>query len=157
MLCSNFDLSTTTMGVRKWLNVSAYVLVQSVVGRMIVCATCVLFTLTMLTIRLLSESHWLAPAGADDWFTKGRVMCYHVYMIMHVKYPLHSVLRVGHHVLSAGFWLSLYSLHMLKRDVNIIQIHIHKETKAQLYIPPDTTSKLNTTYSSNLQMYILTD
>ena len=43
-------------------------------------------------------------------------------VLMHVKDPWLS-LRVGHHVSLAGFCLSLYSLHMLKRDVYMIQIN----------------------------------
>ena len=48
-------------------------------------------------------------------------MCAHVYVIMHVKDPKLSVLRVGQVVLLAGFCLSLYSLHVLNRDVNMMQ------------------------------------
>ena len=51
-------------------------------------------------------------------------MCFHVYVIMHVKDPLLSVVRVGHHVPLAGFYLSLYSLHMLNRSINMIQINL---------------------------------
>ena len=71
-------------------------LAWSVIGRLIVHTSCVLFTLTMLTIRLLSENHRLAPTIAADWFNKGHAMCYHVYVTMHVKDPLLSVVRVGH-------------------------------------------------------------
>ena len=48
---------------------------------------------------------------------------YHVYMIMHVKDIKLSVVRVVHRVPLAGFcvFLSLYSLHVLNRDVNTIQ------------------------------------
>ena len=28
-----------------------------------------------------------SPTSASDWLTKGRVMCYNVYVIMHVKIP----------------------------------------------------------------------
>ena len=63
--------------------------------------------------------HYLAPASATDWFMKGRVMCYHVYVIMHVKDPELSVVRVGHCVPLAGFGLSLYSPHVLNRDINM--------------------------------------
>ena len=48
-------------------------------------------------------------------------MCNHASVIMHVKDPLLSVIRVGHCVPSAGLFLSLYSLHVLNRDVNLIQ------------------------------------
>ena len=50
-------------------------------------------------------------------------MCYHVYVIMHVKDPWLSFVRVGYHVPLASFCLSLYSLHVLNRDVNMIQIN----------------------------------
>ena len=42
-------------------------------------------------------------------------------MIMHVKDPQLSFVRVWHCVLLADFCLSLHSLHVLNRDVNIIQ------------------------------------
>ena len=48
-------------------------------------------------------------------------MCHYVYVMMHVKDPQLSVVRVGHCVPLAGFCLSLYSLHVLNRDVNMIQ------------------------------------
>ena len=50
-------------------------------------------------------------ARAADWFNKGLAMC---------RKPSYLV-RAGHRVLLAGFSLSLYSLHVLKRDVNLIQ------------------------------------
>ena len=64
-------------GARKWLDASVYV---SVIRRLVVRLSFVLLT---LTIQLLSACHYLAPTNATDWFTKGRVMCYHVYVIMH--------------------------------------------------------------------------
>ena len=48
-------------------------------------------------------------------------ICYHVCVIMHVKDPWLSVERVRHHVPLAGFCLSLYSLHVLNRDLYMIQ------------------------------------
>ena len=71
----------------KWRNASAYILACLVSGRLMVRASFVLFALTMLTIHFLSECHHLAPASATDWFNKGHAMCYHVYVIMHVKDP----------------------------------------------------------------------
>ena len=71
-------------------------LAWSVIGRLTVCTSCLSFALTMLTIHLLTASHQIAPASAADWFNKGFVMCYHVYVIMHVKDPELSVIRVGH-------------------------------------------------------------
>ena len=58
---------------------------------------------------------------------KARVVCYYVH-VMHVKDPQLPVVRVEHRVPLAGFCLSLYSLHMLNRDVSIIQIQISHET-----------------------------
>ena len=62
---------------------SLYELTLSVIGRLHQLSS--QFTLTMLTILSLSECHLLAPASSDDWFNKGHAMCFHVYMIMHVK------------------------------------------------------------------------
>ena len=58
--------------------------------------------------------------GAAACFNKGRAMCCHFYVITHVKDPQLSVVRVGHCVLLAGFCLSMYSLHVLNGDVNMI-------------------------------------
>ena len=64
-------------GAGKCQNTSVNVLV-----RMMAYACSVPFALTMFTIHSLSTRHQLALASADDWFTKGRVMCFHVYVIM---------------------------------------------------------------------------
>ena len=53
---------------------------------------------------LLNQS----PGSDADGFKKGSAMCYHVYVTMHVKDPLLSVVRVGNCVPLAGFSLSLY-------------------------------------------------
>ena len=53
-------------------------------------------------------------------------MCYQVCVVMHLKDPWLSVVRVGHHVPSAGFCLSLYSLHVPNRVVNMIQTNKQK-------------------------------
>ena len=66
----------------KWLNVSMYVLGWSGIGKLMVHASSLPFVLTMLTTRLLSECHRLAPASATDWFNKGHAMCYLVYTKM---------------------------------------------------------------------------
>ena len=42
-------------------------------------------------------------------------------LIMHVRDPQLSLIRKGHCVPVAGFCLPAYSLHMLNRDVNMIQ------------------------------------
>ena len=88
---------------------------MSVIGRLLVPPSYLLFT------KSLSAYHEFAPARAANWFTKGCVISNLVYMIMHVKDPYLSVIRVGHRVPLAGFCLSLYGLHVLNRDVNIIQ------------------------------------
>ena len=49
-------------------------------------------------------------------------MCHYVCVMMHIKDPQLSVVRVGHRVpFIGGFCLSLYGLHVLNRDVNMIQ------------------------------------
>ena len=70
--------------------------------------------------------------GYSNWFTKGRVMCFHLHVIMHVKDPRLSVIRVGHCIPLAVFCLSLYSLHVLIRDVNMIQ-SINQKTYLPTY------------------------
>ena len=70
------------------------------------------------------------PASAADWLTKGCAMCYPVCVIMYVQDRKLSARRVGHCVPFGGFCLSLYSLHMLNSDVNIIQTK-NKQTKKQ--------------------------
>ena len=52
-------------------------------------------------------------------------MCYHIYVIMHVKDLQLSVVRVGHHLLVAGFCLSLYDQHVLYGDVSMINKSIN--------------------------------
>ena len=59
-------------------------------------------------------------------------MCYHLYVIMIVKDSQFSVVRVGHCVLLAGFCLSLYDLHVLNRDVNMIQTNKQKIKKTTI-------------------------
>ena len=70
---------------------------------------------------MLPECYRLRPTSADDWFTKGRSMSYHVCVIIYVKDPQLSAIRVGHRIPLAGFCLSLYGLHVLQTDVNMIQ------------------------------------
>ena len=69
---------------------------------------------------ILPACYQLIPTIADNWFSKGRAMCNHVYLIINVKDPWLSVVRVGHHVPLVGFCLVLYDLHVLNRDVNMI-------------------------------------
>ena len=94
---------------------------MSVISRLVVRLS---FAVLALTIHWPSAWQLLAPT---DWFIKGCIMCYHVYVIMRVKVPWPSFVRVAHCVLLAGFYLPLYyvySLHVLNRDVNMIQIKI---------------------------------
>ena len=72
-------------------------------------------------------------------------MCYHVCVIMHVKDPQLSVIRVGHFVPLAGLCLSLYSLHALIRDVNMIK------KSSQIYIPPSLVLCAKVLMSMHLQ------
>ena len=73
------------MGARKWVSSSAYVLAWSVIGRLMIHASSVLFPLTMLTIHSLSVYHGLAAASAANWFNKGSAMYYNFPVTMHVK------------------------------------------------------------------------
>ena len=107
--------------------------------RLMVCVDSLPFALTMLTIHLLIACHQLAPARADDNY---HAMCYHVYVILHVKDPQLSFARVQHCVPLPGFCLALYSLHVLNRDVSIVKadqtmvINIAKRNKSQIqWIP----------------------
>ena len=77
------------------------------------------------------------PTSAADWFTKGRAMCYHVYAIMYVNDPETSVRKVGHRVPFAGFCPSLYNLHVLNSDVNMIQTN--RQTNQHTRLETSTT------------------
>ena len=55
-----------------------------------VSASCNVVALTIPTYVLS-----LRPASAADWFIKGRLMCYHVYVINYVKDPQISVEEQG--------------------------------------------------------------
>ena len=69
-------------GAGEWCNASMYV---SVIRRLMVRASSVMFS---LTIHLLSAACYkLASSSAADKFTQGCTMCYHVYVIMHIKDP----------------------------------------------------------------------
>ena len=46
-----------------------------------------------------SVFHQPAQTIAADWFIKCPAMCYHIYVMMHVKDPQLSVVRVGHCVI----------------------------------------------------------
>ena len=58
------------------------------------------------------------PTSVADWFIEGSAMCYHVCVILHIKDSLLSVPL-------ADFCLYLYSLHVLNREVYMIQLMIH--------------------------------
>ena len=66
-------------------------------------------------------SHLLAPVSVAEWFNKGRAIRYRVYVIMHAKDLQLYFVKVGHCVLLAVFCLFRYGLHVLNRDVNMIQ------------------------------------
>ena len=87
----------------------------SVIERLMFYASSVLFT---STIHSLSAYHQIAPASAAGLFIKGRAMCYHVCVTMHVQDPLLFV--AGHRVPLVGFCLSLHRLRVLT-NVNMIQ------------------------------------
>ena len=55
---------TRRVGLGKWLSASAYVFAWSVIGRLMVRASSVPFSLTIVTIQSLSECHQLAPTTA---------------------------------------------------------------------------------------------
>ena len=84
-------------------------------------------------------------------------MYYHSYVIMHVKL---SIVRVGHHVPVAGFYLFLNtsSLHTLNKDFNVVQlinpIHVADSltnTKGRLYtFPIPTSTRQNHLYNMNI-------
>ena len=82
-------LSTTNLISHGPGSYSAYV---SVIRKLVVRPTSILLA---LTIHSLSACDYLAPTSTTDWFTKGHIMCYHVYVIMRVKDPNQSVFRVG--------------------------------------------------------------
>ena len=86
------------MGAGRWDNACVCVLM---VGGLVVCASSVLFALTIY--YTLSACYQFAPASSADWFTKGRAMCYYVYVIMHVNYLQLFFVRGGHCVPVAGF------------------------------------------------------
>ena len=73
------------------------------------------------TVYSLSVCHHLALVSAADQHINGRAMHYIVYLIMHVKDPILSVVGAGHHVPVVVFCLSLYSLYVLNRDVDMIK------------------------------------
>ena len=83
-------------------------------------------TFALLEMKLYL-SLLLAPASAADWFIKGCAMCYHVCNNACKRY-LVSVIRVGHSALVAGFFLCLYSPHVLKKNGHVIQTNKTKTT-----------------------------
>ena len=95
--------------------------------------SCQLSYLCFDHVTLLPTSHQYTPANVADWFNTGNAMCYHSIVIIHVENPKVTVIRERHRVPLAGSCLSLYSLHVLNRDVNIINTNII----SQLYMFPD--------------------
>ena len=61
-------------------------------------------------------------------------MYYHAYMIMHVKDPPLSVVILGYRIPLVGFYLSLDSLHVLSRDVNMTQTNRHSAIRLYMYM-----------------------
>ena len=78
-----FDNAKVPLG--RWHNARVYVLV---IRRLIVHTISVLLVLTVHTI---SACHRLAAASAANWSIKGYTMCYHVYVIMHIKDPTYFI------------------------------------------------------------------
>ena len=81
---------------------------------------------------------------------------------MHVKERSLSVVRVEHRVLFAGFCLSLYSLNVLNRDINIKQIQMksmdycgYAVHHLQLWIMLVGHIKNTNTFSMSLIIYTL--
>ena len=70
---------------------------------------------------LVSDMLEICLANAANCCNKDCTMCCHVYVVMHVKDSDLSVIRVGQIVLLTGFCLPLYSIHMLNKDVNMLQ------------------------------------
>ena len=60
-----------------------------------------LLALTSYNAICVYHGYRLLSSSAANWFIKGCAMCYHVYMIMHVKDPQLFLVRVGHGVLVA--------------------------------------------------------
>ena len=62
-------------------------------------------------------------------FIKGSAVWYHIYVIMHVKDSHLSTLREGCCNPSTGFFLSLYSPHVLNGDVDMMSSLYHFKEK----------------------------
>ena len=85
-------------------------------------------------IQLLSECHKLAPTSATDWLQRPcHVLSADVYVIMHIKDPSLSVVRVVHGVPLAGLCRFLYRLHALNRDVDMIKTKTNKNKYHDTY------------------------
>ena len=69
----------------EWLDASAYMSAWSVIGRLMVHASSVPFTMSMFT-RCLRVTNLPQPVTAN-WFNKGRAMYYHACVITDVKDP----------------------------------------------------------------------
>ena len=71
----------------------------------------------------------IAPSQMSNWWRRairGHLMCYHVYVIMHIKdHKLLSLVRSGHCVVAAGFCLSLYRLQLINIFLFVNLNHIN--------------------------------
>ena len=95
--------------------------------------TCCLRVTVLLQVMFPTSSTKAAP-------------CVTMSVIMHATDPQLSVVRVGHCVMSAGSCLSLYSLHVLNRYVNMIQTKTTKNIqRSSRFIANDYSWESNIT------------
>ena len=52
---------------------------------------------------------YTCPDSAANWYNKGCALCYHVYVILHVKDPHLFVIKIEHCILVTGFYLSAHT------------------------------------------------
>ena len=88
-------------------------------------------------------------------------------VIMHVKEPQLSIITVGHCVLSPSFCVFLYSLHVLNRDITVIQTNKSNlginsltsffiTTRASMHVNGEyTVAKLPIIVTCVMQVYIV--
>ena len=91
----------------------------------------------------------VSPSSSSQfrrWIHQNHTMCYHVYVI--ILY----VVRTGHCPLLAGFSLSIYSLHVLNSDVDMI----YTITQLRCYVSlPHTLHKLASNTSSTAKHTVM--
>ena len=103
-------------GVGECFNANVHVLAWSVIRTLMVRTSSFLFILTMLTILLLSVCHWPCWLAQECSQWHQLVQCHVLSCLCN-----NACKRVGHCVPLAGICLSLYSLHVLNRDINMIK------------------------------------